>query len=307
MKKTLTSLILAAIALPSFVMAGNSAQGIGNKLNGISQNVKAAQLSPENMKLVDPKILRKKIFSGAIGTNSGGGGASAEDSNGQRRLLDLIEQDELTYFFPDEELKKTNPNFIPLTWLLERSLNSYEKIREGRTWKHKENEDIGDPSFLFNIMYAIDAQFTGMSLKSRQLLLNRYNIPLAQPLKWAFTDEDLGKLNDEGLISIENEATKRQVAVQKDGFVLINRQEYQSMDADSQYVLFFHESVLRAVLLLNPGHIESHGTQYVRAYTRQLFRYLVRYYASGPTLPAFPVREAYEAFQIQEQSSYWNK
>ena len=93
-------------------------------------------------------------------------------------------------------------------------------------------------------------------------------------LKWAFTDVELERLHDEGLISLENENTLKQVAVQKDGLVVVNRKEFNMLDSDSKKALFIHEAVLRSVLVLKPSDIQQNGTAHVRKYTRRVYRVL---------------------------------
>ena len=82
MKKTLTSLIVATMTLPTLALALASEpvkqQVDLNKFKDIPQNVKAFEQNPEIKKLLDSKTLEQNFLNGVkklrLGTNSGGGG-----------------------------------------------------------------------------------------------------------------------------------------------------------------------------------------------------------------------------------------
>ena len=97
-------------------------------------------------------------------------------------------------------------------------------------------------------------------------------------LRWMFVDFPLENLNDEGFISLLDPTTKRQVAIQKDGVVIIQRQEYDELDNESQAALFLHESVLFAVLTLNSDIVQNNGTAPIRKIVRRMITYQNLFY-----------------------------
>ncbi|MEI7974026.1 MAG: hypothetical protein WCH11_06640 [Bdellovibrio sp.] len=119
------------------------------------------------------------------------------------------------------------------------------------------------------------------------------------PFKWAFVDFDLDEIDDEGAVHIDNPETKKQLAVQSDGLVLINRSEFKRLDEVSKAGLFVHESVLRAVIVLNPRLIASQGTEPIRTFNRRLIKYFLSR-RSTQAYPGFTVREAFDLLEIHK-------
>ena len=236
------------------------------------------------------------------GTESSGGGVSADDPNGRRRLLDLIEKDKLDYFLPSAEMPWPYDHGIPEG--LKNLVIRYEYLRNIKyNGNGSEDSDIGGPEFILSVMMALNPK--GVMKDARFFEKGQpgeiYQIRPVAPIKWAFTDEPLESLNDEGIIRIENPNTKRQLAIQKNGMVVVNRKEFESIDDESKAGLFIHESVLRAVLLLNPQEIATHGTENVRTYTRRFLNYIMR----PKRTPGFTVLEAYRELGITDHSAWW--
>lgn len=98
-------------------------------------------------------------------------------------------------------------------------------------------------------------------------------------LRWMLVDFPLENLNDEGFISLLDPTTKRQVAIQKDGVVIIQRQEYAELDNESKAALFLHESVLFAVLTMNPDIVQNNGTAPIRKIVRRTINYQNLFYS----------------------------
>ena len=67
-------------------------------------------------------------------------------------------------------------------------------------------------------------------------------------LVWAFTDRRLEDVRDEGAIRLSLAGKVEQVAIQKDGFVIINEPLFRRMDRNSQSALFLHESMIATAL-----------------------------------------------------------
>lgn len=120
----------------------------------------------------------------------------------------------------------------------------------------------------------------------------------AQPLKWFFTTVDLEDIKDEGAIRMEDPTSKKQVAIQKDGVVVINETEFKKMDDRSKTALLFHERVIYAVVNLNPQLIKNQGTAPIRTFVRRIIREIDGF--KGRTEPVLPdwVLESFLALGI---------
>jgi hypothetical protein len=235
-----------------------------------------------------------------------GGGDSAAYQNGGRTLLDLLEKDNLNYFLPDTVLPELKPGTYPFPANSVSYLMFMVIAYEGKhnyPSKNIDDNNIADPTFFFHLLSTLDSR---KEMLNYSFDLNQFGIVLPGPLRWAFTDSDLENIQDEGILRIPNPETKRQLAIQKDGLVVINKKEFYLLDKDGKVGLFFHEAVLRTLLLLNPKHIEENGTENVRTYTRRLLKFLNGHEKDvNGTYPAFSVREAYDLFNIKENSTYW--
>ena len=201
------------------------------------------------------------------GPGSDGGGNSALDpGTGQRRLLDLIEKDEVEYF-----------KFILRYHHPEISHGTHANC-------------VGDIEFCYITQIAErgESSFTHPKLHAAKL---------AKELRWAFTEENLQDVNDTGIIRIVNPKSKIQLAVQKNGFVLVNKPEFQSLDAESRAALKLHEAALYAVKLLNPELLDEKGTEPVRTYVRRW----VKYITNPAQYPKDAVEEAYAALGVREK------
>lgn len=125
--------------------------------------------------------------------------------------------------------------------------------------------------------------------------------PELKPLRWAFTESFLEDVTDEGIIRVENPKTKRQVAVQIENLVVINKTEFHLMDAESKDALFVHEAVLYAIKKLNPELIKQKGTAPLRAYVNAL----VSFFKNPSEFPSSAVREAFEQLMIEDRFILW--
>jgi len=251
------------------------------------------------------------------GADAGGGSSVA--LNGKRKLLDLAETDELNYFEPKDNYGAGYFITSGMTTLLTHTFSiSCPEL-------HNEMQGMTNERFIkiFMTAYGLDRlQAHGVGMQWCQymvgakfaykkagwdadliILAKKSNLPPIKPLRWAYVDYDLETINDSGLIRVENPQTKKQVAIQKDGLVVINRIEFEKMDGESKTALFVHEAALYATKLLNPALIDSQGTAPVRAYVRSLVHYFKNWDYQKPDekYPAEAVREAFAALGIPEQ------
>ncbi|MFZ3231743.1 MAG: hypothetical protein WA160_16160 [Pseudobdellovibrio sp.] len=281
--------------------------------DGLFKNI----LESKDKKPLEIKVEKKaneNEISSSVGTNSGGGGDSAFDKNdGTRKLLDLIERDDLEYFFPEIVLKKVSSSYdaskiYELLFRLGRASSGikYQGCSKNPTIDQTKMSTYGSPKFLVTLSLSYDWSILNDSIDHDNWCLKTdYDRILASvfssleikpvtTLRWAFTDETLEEINDEGVIKIQNPESKKQLAIQKDNFVLINKKEFMRLDDESKEALFLHESVLHAVLLLNPKHVKDHGTQFIRNYVRQL----LKFYKNNDTVPGYIVSDAFNLLEL---------
>jgi hypothetical protein len=115
-----------------------------------------------------------------------------------------------------------------------------------------------------------------------------------KPLKWAFTSAPLEDVNDEGAIRIQNPQTKRQLAIQKDGLVIISQTEFDLLDNVSKAALKLHEDTICAIKAMNPSVIDLQGTAPIRYFVREFVSFAVGNGTTEPT-PASAVNDAAQA------------
>lgn len=246
----------------------------------------------------------------------GGGGNSVATKNG-RQLLDLAEKDQLEYFVPKTRYGNSPTISKGMATLMTHSLSyGCPDLKDSVSGMTNER-------FLkaFMVAYGMDRlvesqtqiewcqQFVqaffrydknGFSEEIEMDIKNGF-LPKVQPLRWAFVDTDLETINDSGIIRVENPNSKKQLAIQKDSLVVINKKEFEKLDRESQNAIFVHEAALYAVLKLNPSLVSSQGTAPIRTYVRNLIRYFDNwaYNRNGKDIfPPEPVREAFDNLRI---------
>lgn len=277
---------------------------------GNSSKVRSASL---------PSDTRGRQFSLGGTSGVGGGGNSVGTKNG-RRLLDLAEEDQLQYFVP-----KTRYGNDPWVSAGMASLMTHT-FSTGCSDLRESVRGMTNNRFLkvFMIAYGMDRlvnsktqiewcqplvqaffQYNkkGFSEEIRMDIQNGF-LPQIQPLRWAFVDYDLETIEDSGIIRVENPKSKKQLAIQKDGLVVINKNEFEKIDGESQNALFVHEAALYAVIKLNPSLVKSFGTAPIRTYVRNLIRFFDNwaYNRNGKDIfPPEPVREAFDNLKISER------
>ncbi|MNK51261.1 hypothetical protein D3C87_701590 [compost metagenome] len=243
----------------------------------------------------------------ATGSEGVGGGDSVKGPSGQRQLLDLAEVEDLEYFTP----LRTYDNGKIVNGI---ATFEYQRVRCGF-------DSMMSKKLLFVVMYAMGVQrYEGALVKDCQgqslgyyspsdsfdsnikIRIKNGILPPITPLRWAYVNIDLEDVDDAGIIRITNPKTLKQLAIQKDGLVVINKAEFQKLDNESKDALFLHEAVLYAVKKLNPSLLERNGTAQVRSYVRNLVRYFSNWEYPRKTAESFPrepVEDAMEALQIK--------
>ena len=178
----------------------------------------------------------------SVASDKGNGGDSVAMTDGHRRLLDLVEHAGLDYFdFKTSQFEdgKTTGGFG----------FAMDDVRQY----------IG-PSPLSPLNESISGCLDGYS-KADGLF------PVKQ-LRWAMTDAVLPEILDEGMISVQSPISKRQLAIQSDGLVLINRADFNSLDNVSKIALKLHEGTICAIRAVNPYLIPKYGTSLIRNFVR---------------------------------------
>ncbi len=200
-------------------------------------------------------------FNAHAGAEGRGGADTIENKNGGRSLLDLQEIDDLRYF-----------NFLMQNYSKKIS-EAHAKMLTPCFGSLCDEQYVNSSLELFSYPQLINELFQGAYAVCSGIIKAKdskgwlmYRTPV---LQWAFTNSNLEDIKDEGVMRVFNPNTKRQVAIQKDGLVIINEKEFNLMDNDSKAALKLHESALCAVKALNPELLEFHGTAPVRNFVRQ--------------------------------------
>ncbi|RYZ90695.1 MAG: hypothetical protein EOP06_07615 [Proteobacteria bacterium] len=84
------------------------------------------------------------------------------------------------------------------------------------------------------------------------------------PLTWYLTQKPLEEIADEGAVRLVDGVTKKQVAIQKAGVVIVYEPIFKKFDDESRAALVAHETLLRFVLLHNASTYKAYGTQKIR-------------------------------------------
>jgi hypothetical protein len=101
-------------------------------------------------------------------------------------------------------------------------------------------------------------------------------------------------LTDEGLIRDIDSKSLVQVAVQRDGVVVVHRPTYEKMDPKSRNALYVHEAFVRLVSQVNPKLIQEQGTAPIRKFNKLLFEHLYQTHF----IPAKVLRDAFKELGI---------
>lgn len=282
----------------------------------------------QQMKIDHPEVtfktqkldVKKFDFQKAIRSEGGadaGGGDTAIDSKGQRRLLDLIEKEDLDFFNPQVSY---GGNFIIATGMASLFGNTCEATNKIVNCAFKIVMQIayGAERLSNNQIGVYDLYSRNPKLLGIFAMTNNYDVyikanmkfgslPKATPLKWAFTESRLEDIQDEGIIRIDNPETKKQLAIQKDGLVVISRKEFNGLDPLSKNALFVHESALYAAKLLNPKIIQGQGTAPVRLFVRRLIKLFGNFENNVEEIYSYEaVKAGFDALEIPKGRGTFN-
>jgi hypothetical protein len=103
-------------------------------------------------------------------------------------------------------------------------------------------------------------------------------------LTWAFTNQPLEDIKDEGLIRTTLPGKLAQVAIQKDGFVLVYEPLFNAMDNHNQDSLVFHETLIATALRNHISLKSAIGTSPLRELVSLLMS----------TSPNTPTKQTYQ-------------
>jgi hypothetical protein len=224
------------------------------------------------------------------GVDLGGGVSVVDPKTGKRRLLDFVEPDDWNYV----DYIRVGWGFIgKLSVTMARDLvsayqNSLADFGDDGPLNTKTRLLMGlTASAILDFQSPADRGASNhfntflwrKNLHDLQILLQRRVQENGRVVRWVFVDFPLELLNDEGFIRLVDPVTKRQVAIQKDGIVIIQRAEYKLLDDESEAGLFMHEGVLFSLLTLKPEIIAAKGTEPVRKIVRRMFEYQKAYIA----------------------------
>lgn len=242
-----------------------------------------------------------------IGTVDGGGGNSALLNN-KKTLLDLAEKlkfEPFDYSYAkilriyDKDVDQSVPvveglNRIEVFSRLQFPIEDMKRLlgseNEFFVWAFHEAMRANSQKFseyYDNSLYEI--QSSAYNLLGNDKIKN---------VQYVFSDHELPVLNDSGVISISNPDTKKQLALQdRNGLVVIDKNEFDMLDLEGQLALKIHETILYLVLKYNPKLHEQNGTKYIREFTSNLFYYQI-YKDTVKALSADIVKESYEKLQL---------
>lgn len=243
------------------------------------------------------------------GTVDGGGGNSVTNpKTGETILLDLAENIDKEHFefnIRDKVLEVDKEQAAALKeaafqkWAHYQNIHTYDYMKkiigddeEFFIWAFdtslRTNQEIAS-GFYSRSVY--DIHINAYELKDKQVVTN---------VRYALTDNTLNDVGDTGLMKISNPETKKQLAVQdSNGFVLINKDEFNKLDANSKIALKMHESVLYLMLKFNPKLIKEKGTAPIRKFVQDLFNYaFVSENNKDRLISPEDVRASYKALQF---------
>lgn len=133
------------------------------------------------------------------------------------------------------------------------------------------SSDLG--AFLLRSMYS-DYDFIETSMSGMFAVISSNTRTAAfahKPLTWIYTENDLSEIADEGVISLNLEdGNKKQLAIQKDGVVVVNKVLSQRLDQKSKVAFPVHEGLIRAMTVFHPQYLQQNGTQDIRRLVRLL-------------------------------------
>jgi len=226
-------------------------------------------------------------FQAYSGQHRGGGDGIENDGNWS--LLDLVEQYEANYYFPQTEKYfashvadrvgfVANRCAFPMTYFMQLQKTFVDKIREiNRAKADSSPYDVRlifpDPRSTHQFPLNRSLPYPYQQSEFQTIVDVKTGARLsAQEIIWMMTDKELEEIPDEGTIRLpaENES-KKQLAIQKDGVVLIHRPIFEKMDDRNKAALIVHELMLFAAMHGGSSNLLQNGTAEVRRIVHALF------------------------------------
>ncbi len=205
------------------------------------------------------------LSSNAFAESKGGGGGDAVKVGQSWGLLDLNEQLPFKYFNPLADGIWKNAAHAEAENAVNAAMLCTGELPLG--------SDI--PKIYRALGYVLEADLFDSQLTRRIYPDAQIRIKSATggPLVWVRTDTPLTEIPDEGIIRLIEPATKQQVAVQKDGVVMVYGPIFDKLNAKNKAALVLHEEILHIVLASGSRQIRTHGTQKIRTLVNYLFSF----------------------------------
>lgn len=226
------------------------------------------------------------VFSvnGFAAQHRGGGDGILQDGNWS--LLDLTEKYDATYYFPQKQTYFTDyvadrMSFIanrcafPMAYLLRMQEGMLAKIYDIYMQRTRSMDPIDERIVFPSENMYLHRQPLNRSLPKTNETFNgisvSYTSLTAGEIIWMMTDKELEEIPDEGTIRLPDGASKKQVAIQKNGVVLIYRPIFEKMDERNKAALILHELLLFAQMHGGAKDLLKNGTAGVRKVVYDLF------------------------------------
>lgn len=192
----------------------------------------------------------------------GNGGDGVLDSNtGKIALLDFIESSDLTnkeYFHP-------GVSFGPIGLNTTEGMPYAPKVLEAKHY-------LGD---LFSLKFYNACKGKSTLYGDAYVLMSLevdHGLNPTKPLIWIFTNKKLSEIDDEGAVRyLDSNKSKSQIAIQKDGIVIIHKPSYIKMDAINRAGLIMHELLIAMILHKNKDYFMERSTENLREFNKILF------------------------------------
>lgn len=115
--------------------------------------------------------------------------------------------------------------------------------------------------------------FESVSKKLLFTAWSKIGISVVYPhqMNWIFTNENLENIEDEGVIVTELEGSLKQIAVQKNNVVLINKPLFYQLSETDRAALLVHEALIRAAINAGLDLKSKGGTAPIRKIVAIMF------------------------------------
>ncbi|RYZ86846.1 MAG: hypothetical protein EOP06_13745 [Proteobacteria bacterium] len=287
--------ITLATALMSFISSISLAQGDDQLLTTEPKAAKLEFKMPKSLKLdSDLKIGKLEYPREGLTNvhvrrgNEGGGGGDAVASGVEWTLLDLMEPMSANYFSPlsiyqsADEHKFIGPSLdmIGMRCGFQADLKGQQK-EVAKQYGLKFSGVFGSPSgrvlkaslqFIIDASIADNGDYGGVTKFNDDVAKAkaRFAREFGERLIWIGTNKPLENVEDEGVVRLTDPVTKQQLAIQKDGVVLVYLPIFNRLDGRNRAALVLHEALLRYVLVKSPALHAKFGTAKIRELVRSI-------------------------------------